>query len=87
MESRDSKPSLRDKVGLGLFMGLRLMKEQAITHRGACSLSSLKKRATLDILRQGFSYKRTFMKNLNPKKKSLAHFSQKECLKRERESS
>ena len=51
VESRDQKPLLRDKVGLGLFMGLRAMREHAIRHRDACSLSSLKERGTLDISR------------------------------------
>ena len=36
---------------LGLIFGLRLMKEHFIAHRDACSLSSLKVRGTLDILR------------------------------------
>ena len=51
VESRDQKPSLRDAVGLGLFMGLRAMREYAITHRDVCSLSFLKERCTLDISR------------------------------------
>ena len=51
VESRDQKPSLRDKVGLGLFIALRAMREYAITHRDACSLSSLKEMGTLGILR------------------------------------
>ena len=33
----------------GLFMGLRPMREHAITHRDACNLSSLKEMSTLDI--------------------------------------
>ena len=49
---RHKNPSLRDKIGLGLFMGLRPMREHAITHRDACSLSSLKERGTLDISRE-----------------------------------
>ena len=51
VESRDLGPSLRDKVGLGLFMGLVFIKEHAIMHRDVCSLSSLKERGTLDISR------------------------------------
>ena len=49
VESRGPKPSLRNKVGLGLFMGLRPMKEHVITNRDACSLSSLNERGSLDI--------------------------------------
>ena len=52
VESRDQKPSLRYKAGLGLSMGLRPMREHAKTHKDACSLSSLKKRGPLDILRE-----------------------------------
>ena len=33
VESRDQNLSLRDKVGLGLFMDLRPMREYAITHK------------------------------------------------------
>ena len=51
VESRDQKPSLRDKVGLSLFMGLRAMREHAIMHRDAYCLSSLKEKGTLDISR------------------------------------
>ena len=51
VESRDQKSSLRDKVGLGLFMGLRHMRIHAIMHRDTCSLSSLKKSDILDISR------------------------------------
>ena len=51
VESRDQNPSLRDKVGLGLFMSLRHVKIQAITYSDACNLSSLKKRDTLYISR------------------------------------
>ena len=51
VQSRDQNPSLRAKVGLGLFMSLRHMKIQAITHRDACNLSSHKERGTLDISR------------------------------------
>ena len=51
VESRDLGPSLRGKVGLGLFMGLVVIKEHAIMHRDVCSLSSLKERGTLDISR------------------------------------
>ena len=45
------RPSLREIVGLGLVLvfGLRLVKEHAIAHRDACSLSSLKVRGALDI--------------------------------------
>ena len=46
-----SKAFTRDKVGLGLFIGLRPMREHAITHRDGCSLSSLKEKGTLDISR------------------------------------
>ena len=46
-----SKDLTRDKVGLGLFMGLKPMREHTITHREACSLSSLKERCFLDISR------------------------------------
>ena len=41
--------SLREIVGLGLFFGLRPVKEHVIVHRDVCSLSSLKVRGTLDI--------------------------------------
>ena len=41
VESQGPKPSLRDKVGLGLFMGLRPMREHVITHKDACNISSL----------------------------------------------
>ena len=51
VESQEQKPSLRDKGSLSLFMGLRAMRKHAITHRDECSLSSLKERGTLDILR------------------------------------
>ena len=51
VESQDQKPSLRNKVGLSLFMGLRPMRKHVITHGDACSLSSLKERGTLDISR------------------------------------
>ena len=54
VEYWDQKPSLRDKVGLGLFIGLRSKKEHVITHKEACILSYLKKRGTLDILRVRF---------------------------------
>ena len=49
VESRFLRPSLREIVGLGLFFGLRPVKEHAIMHRDACSLSFLKVRGTLDI--------------------------------------
>ena len=49
VESQDQDPTLRDKEGLGLFMGLRAMREHAITHRNVFSLSSLKEKGTLDI--------------------------------------
>ena len=52
VESQDQKPSLKDKVGLGMFMGLRAIREHAITHIDACSLSSIKDRSTLDISRE-----------------------------------
>ena len=48
VEFWDQKPSLRDKEGLGLFMGLKAMREHVITHGDACSLSSLNERGTLD---------------------------------------
>ena len=51
VESRDLKTSLRDKVGLGLVISLRAVREQVITHRNMCSLSSLKERGTLNISR------------------------------------
>ena len=57
VESRDHKSSLRDKGGLGLFMGIRHMRLHAITHRDSCSLSSLKERDTLEISRVRFSDK------------------------------
>ena len=47
----NKKPSLRDKVGLGLFIDLRAMREHTKTHRDGSSLSSLKEWGTLDILR------------------------------------
>ena len=49
VKSQVRRPSLRESAGLGLFMGLRPMREQAIMHRDACNLSSLKERGTLDI--------------------------------------
>ena len=49
VESRDQKHSLRDKVRLGLFMGLRAMRDHTITHRDMCSLTSFKERGILDI--------------------------------------
>ena len=49
MESWVQRPLLRDSTGLGLFMGLRPIREHAITHKDACSLSSLIERGTLDI--------------------------------------
>ena len=49
VESRVQRPSLRKIACLGLFFDLRPMKEHAIAHRDACSLSSLKVRGTLDI--------------------------------------
>ena len=49
VESWYQKPSLRDEVGLGLFIGLRAMREHVVTNRDPCSLSSLKERGTLDI--------------------------------------
>ena len=51
VESQDQEPSLRDTKGLGLFMGLRAIREHAITHRDMCSLSSLKEKCILDISR------------------------------------
>ena len=51
VESRDQKPLLRDKVYLGLFMGLRHMRIHVIKNKDACSLSSLKEMDTLDISR------------------------------------
>ena len=54
VEFWDQKPSLRDKVGLGLLMGLRAIREHTITHRDGSSLSSLKERGTLDISRVRF---------------------------------
>ena len=66
VESQGPMPSFRDKVGLGLFMGLRPMRKHVIMHRDECSLSSLKERGTLDFQGQRFSYKRTFMENPNP---------------------
>ena len=42
VKSWDQEPSLRDKRGLGLFMGCKHMKIYTITHRDVCSLSSLK---------------------------------------------
>ena len=49
VESCDQNPSLRDKEGLGLFMGLKPMREHTIMHRDSCSLSSLQERGFLDI--------------------------------------
>ena len=48
VESQEYKSLVRDKEGLGLFMGLRHMRIYTITHRDVCSLSSLKKSSTLD---------------------------------------
>ena len=49
VESQVLRSSLREIVGLGLFFGLRPLKECAIAHRDACSLSSIKVRGTLYI--------------------------------------
>ena len=49
VEPWDQKSSLRDKVGLGFFMGLKPTREHAIRHKDICSLSSFKERGTLDI--------------------------------------
>ena len=49
VESWDQNLSLRVKTGLGLLMGLKIMRELTITHRDACSLSSLQERGFLDI--------------------------------------
>ena len=49
VESWDQRPSLREITGLGLFFGLRFVKEHVIAYKDACSLSSLKVRGTLDI--------------------------------------
>ena len=49
VESRVRRPSLREITGLDLFFSLRPVKEHANTHRDACSLSSLKVKAMLDI--------------------------------------
>ena len=49
VESKVQKPLLRESAILGLFMGLMHMREHTITHRDACSLSSLKEKGTLDI--------------------------------------
>ena len=51
VESRVPRPSLRESAGLGLFMGLRPIREHVIMHRDVCSLSSLKERGILDISR------------------------------------
>ena len=83
MESQDQKPLLRDKVGLILFMDLRLIREHTIMHRDACSLSSLKEMGPWIFQGQGFSYKMTFMEN--PKAKpSFAYFFKKSVLELER---
>ena len=49
VESQVGGPSLRESAGLGSFVGLRPMRKHAITHRDACSLSSLKGKGTLNI--------------------------------------
>ena len=49
VESRVQRPSLRDSEVLGLFIGLRLMREDTMTHKDGCSLLSLKEMGTLDI--------------------------------------
>ena len=49
VESRVQRPSLREISGLGLFFDLRSVKEHAITHRDAYSLSSLMVKGILDI--------------------------------------
>ena len=49
VESRLRRPSLKEITGLGLFFGLRPMKEHAIMHRDLCSLSSLMVRGILEI--------------------------------------
>ena len=36
VESRLRRPSLKEITGLGLFFGLRPMKEHAIMHRDLC---------------------------------------------------
>ena len=38
---------LRDKKRLGLFMGLKVIREHAITYRDVCSISSLNERGTV----------------------------------------
>ena len=48
VESWVRRPLLREIAGLGLFFGLRPMKEPIIAYRDACSLS-LKMRDILDI--------------------------------------
>ena len=49
VESQVQRPPLKGSAGLGLFMGLGPMREHAITHRDAYSLSSLNERATINI--------------------------------------
>ena len=46
VESRDQKPSLRDKEDFGLFMGLRAIREHVIMHGDACNLSFFKERGS-----------------------------------------
>ena len=84
VKPQDQKPSLRDKVGLGLFMGLRPMREHTITYRDACSLSSLREMGFLDISRARVSLiNRTLWRNPNLKS-FLAHISQESVLECER---
>ena len=50
-ESRVRRLSLRENAGLGLFMGLRPIREHYITHKDTCSLLSLIENGILDISR------------------------------------
>ena len=69
-------------------MGLRPVREHAITHMDARSLSSLKERGTLDISRaRVFPIKGPLWKTLMLSLHSFAHFSQERVLLSYRECS
>ena len=65
MESRDQRPLLREKAGLVLFLGLRPMREHAITTRECVAYHLLKRGALYTFHELRFSYKRKFMENPN----------------------
>ena len=86
VESRGPKPSLIDKASLSLFTSLRPMREHTITHRDACSLSSLKERHFEHFKGKGFPIKgpswKTLILSLH-----FPTFLKKSVIERTRESS